>query len=81
MTYPQTPEHFIEFNYESVNSALYTAHPNLSGYWTDLSWDDKFAYVTYFLELFDGKKATVLVDHWGNVTMSDEVKQEMDDIG
>ena len=69
----------MEFTYESVNNALDAHHHNLSGYWTDLTWDDNIATVGYMLE--DGTEEDVTVDRQGNVTASEKVMAEMNEIG
>lgn len=68
----------MEFNYETVNDALYNRHPELSGYWTSLGWDDQEAVVTYDLE--DGSEHEVIVKKDGTVEVPDAVIKEMDDI-
>ena len=69
----------MEFTYESVNDALHNHHHNLSGYWTTLDWNDKVATVGFMLE--DGTEEDVTVDRQGNVTASEKVMAEMEDIG
>ena len=69
----------MEFTYESVNDALHSHHPNLSGYWTNLTWDDNIATIGYILE--DGTEADVTVDRQGNVTVPEKVMEEMKAIG
>ena len=69
----------MEFTYESVNDALHRHHPNLSGYWTNLTWDDNVATVGFMLE--DGTEEDVSVDRQGNVTASEKVMAEMEAIG
>ena len=69
----------MEFTYESVNDALHSHHPNLSGYWTTLDWDDNIATVGYMLE--DGSEEDVTVDKQGTVHASEKVMAEMEDIG
>ena len=69
----------MEFNYESVNDVLHSRHPNLSGYWTTLGWDDNIATVGYMLE--DGTEEDVIIDRQGNVTASEKLVAEMDGIG
>ena len=68
----------MEFNYQSVNDALYNHHENLSGYWSTLTWDDNVATVGYMLE--DGTEEDVIVDRQGNVTVSEKLMAEMDEI-
>ena len=68
----------MEFNYESVNDVLRSRHPNLSGYWTTLGWDDNIATVGYMLE--DGTEEDVIIDRQGNVTISEKLLAEMDEI-
>ena len=69
----------MEFNYFAVNDALRNRHPNLSGYWTNLGWDDNIATVGYMLE--DGTEEDVIIDRQGNVTVSEKLLAEMDEIG
>ena len=68
----------MEFNYETVNDALYNRHPELSGYWTSLGWDNEKATVTYDLE--DGSEHEVVVNKDGTVEVPDAVIKEMDEI-
>ena len=68
----------MEFSYETVNDALYNRHPELSGYWTSLGWDDQEAVVTYALE--DGSEHEVIVKKDGTVEVPDDVIKEMDEI-
>ena len=68
----------MEFNYESVNDVLFNKHHNLSGYWTTLDWDDNIATVGYMLE--DGTEEDVIIDRQGNVTVSEKLLAEMDEI-
>ena len=68
----------MEFNYQSVNDALYNHHHNLSGYWSTLTWDDNVATVGYMLE--DGTEEDVIVDRQGNVNASEKLMAEMDEI-
>ena len=68
----------MEFTYESVNDALHNYHPNLSGYWTNLTWDDNIATVGFMLE--DGTEEDVTVDRQGNVTASEKLMAEMEAI-
>ena len=69
------------FTYETVNDMLWERHHNLSGYWTFLSIhdDNKGATVSYMLE--DGSEEDVTIDEHGNVTVSDKLIAEMDEIG
>jgi hypothetical protein len=69
----------MEFTYESVNNALNNHHHNLSSYWSTLNWDDNVATVGFMLE--DGTEEDVIVDRKGNVTASDKVITEMNEIG
>ena len=69
----------IEFSYVSVNDALSAHHPNLSGYWTTMDWNDKVATIGYMLE--DGSEEDVTVDLNGKVTASEKVMAEMEAIG
>ena len=68
----------MEFNYETINDALFNKHHNLSGYWSTLGWDDNVATVGYMLE--DGSIEDVFVDRQGNVTVSEKLLAEMDEI-
>lgn len=68
----------INFTYESVNDALHNHHPNLSGYWTTLDWNDEVATVGFMLQ--DGSEEDVFVDRQGNVTASAKVMAEMNAI-
>ena len=68
----------IQFSYESINDALYNRHPELSGYWTSLGWDEHKAVVTYYLE--DGSDHEVIVRPDGSVEAPDAVIKEMDKI-
>lgn len=69
----------MEFTYESVNDALHSHHPNLSGYWTTLNWDNNIATVGYMME--DGTEEDVTVDKNGIVHASEKVMAEMEAIG
>ena len=69
----------MEFTYESINNALHEHHPNLSGYWTSLGWNDEFATATFMFE--DETEEDVTVDRQGNVTASEKVMAEMEAIG
>lgn len=69
----------MEFTYESINDALHKKHPNLSGYWSTLTWDDNVATVGFMLE--DGTEEDVTVDREGNVTASEKVMNDMNEIG
>ena len=69
----------MEFTYESVNNALNDRHHNLSGYWTNLTWDNNIATVGYMLE--DGTEENVTVDKQGVVHASEKVMAEMEAIG
>ena len=69
----------MEFTYESVNDALAARHPQLSGYWSVLGWDENVATVTYMLES-TGEDVTVTVDRNGTVTAPTELIAEMDEI-
>ena len=66
------------FTYEGVNDALYNRHPELSGYWYALDWDDQKATVSYQLQ--DGTEHEVFVNLDGTVEVSDAVIKEMDEI-
>jgi hypothetical protein len=68
----------MELNYETVNDALYNRHPELSGYWVSLGWDDEKAIVTYELE--DESEHEVFVYKDGTVEVPDAVIKEMDEI-
>ena len=67
----------IEFTYESVNNALHSHHPYLSGEWSVLGWDENVATVIYMLES-TGEDVTVTVDRNGTVTAPPELIAEMD---
>lgn len=69
----------IEFTYESVNNALHSHHPYLSGEWSVLGWDENVATVTYMLEA-TGEDVTVTVDRNGNVTAPAELIAELDEL-
>ena len=69
----------MEFTYESVNDALHSHHPNLSGYWTTLNWDNNIATAGYTLE--DGTEEDVTVDKNGIVHASEKVMEDMEAIG
>lgn len=66
------------FDYETINDALHAHHPELSGYWTSLGWDDQKATVAYDLE--DGTEHEVFVHKDGTVEAPDVVIQEMNEI-
>lgn len=68
----------MEFTYESINDALHNHHHNLSGYWTNLTWDDNIATVGYILE--DGTEEDVTVDKQGVVHASEKVMADMEAI-
>ena len=68
----------MEFTYESVNAALYEKHPNLSGEWSTLDWNETHATASYILE--DGTEEDVLVDREVNVKVSDKLMSIMRDI-
>ena len=70
----------MTFTYYSVNEALNKRHPNLSGYWTTLDWNETIATATYIME--DGNPDEVAtVDRQGNVTVSERLIEEMELIG
>ena len=69
----------IEFSYESVNDALSAHHPQLSGYWSSLGWNENVATVIYMLEA-TGEDVTVTVDRNGVVTAPDVLIAEMNEI-
>ena len=69
----------MEFTYESVNNALAAHHPQLSGYWSSLGWDENVATVIYMLEE-TGEDVTVTVDRNGGVTAPDVLIAEMNEI-
>mgnify|MGYP006067509243 FL=1 len=69
----------MEFTYESINDALAAHHPQLSGYWSSLGWDENVATVIYMLEE-TGEDVTVTVDRNGVVTAPDVLIAEMDEI-
>jgi len=66
------------FSYESINDALYNHHPELSGYWTSLGWDEEYAVATYSLE--DGSDHEVVICRDGSVSAPDPVIKEMEEI-
>lgn len=68
----------IIFSYESINDALYNHHPELSGYWTSLGWDEEFAVATYYLE--DESEHEVIIRPDGSVEAPEAVIKEMDEI-
>ena len=68
------------FSYETVNDALAARHPNLSGYWSSLGWDDNNAYVTFDNET-TGEEETVIVRKDGTVEVSESLIKDMDSIG
>ena len=70
----------IEFNYFTINDALNAHHPNLSGYWSTLDWNDEVATITYMME-DGGDDETVIVDRQGNVKASPRLIREMEEIG
>lgn len=69
----------MEFTYESVNDALAAHHPQLSGYWSSLGWDENVATVIYMIEA-TGEDVTVTVDRNGDVTAPDVLIAEMNEI-
>ena len=69
----------MEFTYESINDALAARHPQLSGEWSSLGWDENVATVIYMLEA-TGEDVTVTVDRNGVVTAPDVLIAEMDEI-
>ena len=66
------------FTHESVNNMLYEKHPNLSGEWSTLDWNETHAIASYILE--DGTIENALVDREGNVKVSDKLMSLMRDI-
>ncbi len=71
-----------QLNYFSVNQHLEQKHPNLSGYWSSMGFNDEKteSYVTFEME--DGgpdEVATVKLD--GTVIASDRLLNEMEVIG
>ena len=68
----------ITFSYESINDALYKHHPELSGEWTSLGWNEEFAVATYYLE--DGSDHEVIIRRDGSVSAPAPVIKEMDEI-
>ena len=71
-----------QLNYLSVNQHLEQKHPNLSGYWSSMGFNDQKteSYVTFEME--DGGQdevATVKLD--GTVIASDRLLNEMEAIG
>ena len=71
-----------QLNYFSVNQHLEQKHPNLSGYWSSMGFNDQKteSYVTFEME--DGGQdevATVKLD--GTVIASDRLLNEMEAIG
>ena len=69
----------MEFSYITINDALYARHPQLSGYWSVLGWDENVATVTYMFEA-TGEDVTVTVDRNGVVTAPDVLIAEMNEI-
>ena len=69
----------MEFTYESVNDALAAHHPQLSGYWSALGWEENVATVIYMIEA-TGEDVTVTVDRNGDVTAPDVLIAEMNEI-
>ena len=69
----------MEFTYETVNDALAAHHPQLSGEWSSLGWDENVATVIYMLES-TGEDVTVTVDRNGVVTAPDVLIAEMDEL-
>ena len=69
----------MEFSYITINDALNARHPQLSGYWSVLGWDENVATVTYMLEA-TGEDVTVTVDRNGVVTAPEVLIAEMDEI-
>ncbi len=71
-----------QLNYFSVNQHLEQKHPNLSGYWSSMGFNEEKteSYVTFEME--DGGQdevATVKLD--GTVIASDRLLNEMEAIG
>ena len=71
-----------QLNYFSVNQHLEQKHPNLSGYWSSMGFNDEKteSYVTFEME--DGgpdEVATVQLN--GDVIVSDRLLNEMKAIG
>ena len=75
---PRYDDFKMEFTYESVNDALYEKHPNLSGEWSTLDWNETHAVASYILE--DGTTENALVDREGNVEVSDKLVSIMREI-
>ena len=71
---------YMDFTYETINDALAAHHPNLSGYWSAMNWDDNFASVTYMIE-DGGPDEVAIVDRQGNVTCSTRLMKDMEAIG
>jgi hypothetical protein len=71
---------YMDFTYESINDALAAHHHNLSGYWSELSWDDNFASVSYMIE-DGGPDEIATVDRQGNVTAPTRLMKQMEEIG
>jgi hypothetical protein len=69
----------MEFTYETVNDALDERHPQLSGWWTAMGWDEEVATVYFDLET-TGEEVSVTVDRNGTVTAPPELIAEMDEI-
>ena len=70
----------MKFTYYTVNDALNKHHPNLSGYWTTLDWDEHKASATYMME-DGGPDEIATVDRQGKVQCSQRLLDEMDAIG
>ena len=75
---PKHDDSKMEFTYESVSDVLYEKHPNLSGEWSTLDWNETHAIASYILE--DGTIENALVDREGNVKVSDKLMSVMRDI-
>lgn len=68
-------------NYFTVNQILAAKHPNLSGYWTSMGFNDDKSESYIMYEMEDGSEENVTVDQQGNVTASEKVMAEMNEIG
>ena len=69
-------------NYFSVNEHLHNKHPNLSGYWTSMGFNDNKSESYVMFEMEDGgpeEVATVKLD--GSVNCSNRLLNEMEAIG
>ncbi len=71
-----------QLNYFSVNQHLEQKHPNLSGYWSSMGFNEEKTELYVTFEMEDGGQdevATVKLD--GTVIASDRLLNEMEAIG